>query len=314
MRIHAVATLAALLGVAAPTAVGVHRARGADPVASTRRAARTLPPAASPATVPPAAGPPAGAARIPSVATAALRVPAGAGAARLQDFPYHPYTARWTFVRIRTNMGGGRNGFGRGFRGRDPGWHHDYPDADRNFSKILNEITYVFTLLDEWGGNILTFDDPRLSQFPIAYVSEPGQWSVTPEEAKGLRDYLLKGGFVIFDDFGGYDMYNLAEQMKIVMPEHEWLRLDATDAVFDSFFKIDPDHLILNRSNSYRGDPEFWGLFEGNDHSKRMIAIAGNDGDFGEFWEFSDRGFYPIDLSNEAYKVGVNYVIYALTH
>jgi Domain of unknown function (DUF4159) len=240
--------------------------------------------------------------------------PTATHAAAAQDFPYHTYTGRWTFIRIRTNGGGGRGGFGRGFRGRDPGWHHDYPDADRNFSKILDELTYVHTLVDQWGGNILTFDDPRLSQFPIAYVSEPGQWSVTPEESKALRDYLLKGGFVIFDDFGGYDMYNLAEQMKFVLPELEFQRLDATDAVFDSFFQIDPDHLLLDRSNSYRGDPEFWGMFEDNDRKKRMIVIAGNDGDFGEFWEFSDTGFYPIDLSNEAYKVGVNYVIYALTH
>jgi Domain of unknown function (DUF4159) len=245
----------------------------------------------------------------PSTRPAASRIDPPAAQ---QDFPYHTYTGRWTFIRIRTNMGG--RGFGRGFRNRDPGWHHDYPDADRNFSKILAELTYVRTLIDEWGGNILTFDDPRLSQFPIAYVSEPGQWSVTPAETKALHDYLLKGGFVIFDDFGGYDMYNLAEQMRIVLPDLQFMRLHEGDAIFESFFSIDPDHLRIDRTNSYRGTPEFWGLFEDNDRSKRMLAIAGNEGDFGEFWEFSDTGFYPFDLSNEAYKVGVNYVIYALTH
>jgi hypothetical protein len=249
---------------------------------------------------------------------AAERAVVGAGAA--QDYPYHPYSGRFTFVRIRTNMGGGGGfSFGRG-RGRDPGWRHDYPDADRNFSKILNELTYVHTLVDDWGGNVLTFDDERLSQFPIAYVSEPGQWTVTPEEAKALRDYLLKGGFVIFDDFGGnqgrYDMDNLAQQMAIVVPELQWVRLDSTDEIFDSFFQLDPDNLELAATDaSYRGVPVFYGLYENNDRENgRLIVIAGDAGDFGEFWEFSERGYYPVDISNEAYKVGINYIVYALTH
>jgi hypothetical protein len=241
-------------------------------------------------------------------ATAVAMAARGADAA--QDFPYFPYTGKFTFVRIHTNSGrGSMRGFGRG-RG-NPGWAHDYPDADRNFSKILNEITFVHTLLEDWGGNVLTFDDPRLSQFPVAYISEPGEWSVTPQEAEGLRSYLLKGGFLIFDDFGGWDMQNLMDQMSVVMPGLQFLQLDGKEPIFDSFFQIDAAGFSLP---SYRGTPDFWGLYIDNDKGKRMLAIAGNDADMGEFWEFSDRGFYPIDLSNEAYKFGVNYVVYAMTH
>jgi hypothetical protein len=238
----------------------------------------------------------------------------------IQDYQYYPYDARLTFVRIRPTEARGNRG-GWGFRGgRDPPWRHDYPSAEHNLSKILRELTFVRVRVEDWGGNILTLDDPRLMQFPLAYMSEPGFWTVTSEEADALRQYLLKGGFVIFDDFGGnqgrYDMDNLAQQMAIVVPELQWVRLDSTDEIFDSFFQLDPDNLELAATDaSYRGVPVFYGLYENNDRENgRLIVIAGDAGDFGEFWEFSERGYYPVDISNEAYKVGINYIVYALTH
>ncbi len=106
-------------------------------------------------------------------------------------------------------------------------------------------------------------------------------------------------------------MSNLVYQMNRVLPELTFLPLDASDEIFDSFFGIDPEtiNLVYNR---YR--TEWWGLFEGDDRSRRMLAVAGNYGDLGEFWEFSSTGFFPVDMSNEAYKVGINYVVYAMTH
>jgi hypothetical protein len=235
-----------------------------------------------------------------------------------QNVPYYEYDSRLTFIRLRQLDfgGGGMRGYGR--RGRDPGWAHDYPSAEHNLSKIIQELTFIQVRVEDWGGNILTLDDPRLMQFPVAYMSEPGQWRITPEEIEGLREYLLKGGFIIFDDFGGGysgDMYNLADQMAQVMPDLQWVRLDATADIFDSFFQIDPDNLQLASSSaSYRGVPVFYGLYEDNDPDARLIAIGADGGDFGEFWEFSDRGYYPVDISNEAYKVGINYLVYAMTH
>jgi hypothetical protein len=238
----------------------------------------------------------------------------------IQDYQYYPYDARLTFVRIRPTEARGNRG-GWGFRGRgDPPWRHDYPSAEHNLSKILRELTFVRVRVEDYGGNILTLEDPRLMQFPVAYMSEPGFWTVTSEEADALRAYLLKGGFIIFDDFGGNqgrnDMRNLAEQMARVLPELQWVRLDSTDEIFDSFFQLDPDNLELAATDgSYRGVPVFYGLYENNDRENgRLIVIAGDAGDFGEFWEFSERGYYPFDISNEAYKVGINYIVYALTH
>jgi len=228
-----------------------------------------------------------------------------------QEFPVIPLDGRFVMARIYFEAGGG--GFGgfrrRGFGG-DPPWHHDYPYAEQNFTQILRELTYVNPYTE--GGNVFPLDDPKLMNYPIAYMSEPGFWVPTDEEAAALRTYLLKGGFLIFDDFGFEHADNLVMQMRRVFPELQFQRLQPDADVFDSFFLIDITTIVLP---SYRGgNIEFWGIYEDNDPRKRLLAIAGVNGDLGEFWEYSGTGFYPVDLSNEAYKVGVNYVMYALTH
>jgi hypothetical protein len=222
--------------------------------------------------------------------------------------PKAEYDGRFAFTRVRVGpaveMNGGR------YR-REPPWMHDFPRADFHFLKILSEITFVETFIDQ--GNILTLDDPDLAKFPIAYMSEPGFWTMTDAELAGLRNYLLKGGFIIFDDFRGNHIENLVFQMRRVYPEAPFTKLDATHPIFHSFFEI---HTLDPRSGYYAemGDTEWLGIHEDNDPQKRLIAIANNNHDLGELWEFSDTGYMPVDLSNEAYKFGVNYVMYAMTH
>lgn len=214
------------------------------------------------------------------------------------------YDGRLTFVRIRFATGLG--GFGRrGSNGELP-WAHDYPTADIHLMKIMKELSITPARID--GSNVFGFDDAELSQYPIAYVSEPGFWQPTEAEAAGLRQYLLKGGFVIFDDFRGNDWYNLEEQMRRVMPELRFMVVDQKHPIFNSFFEI------TKFDFGYYGQEVYYGIFEENDPKKRLLAIAGLNQDLGEYWEFSDTGMVPIDLSNEAYKFGVNYYIYAMTH
>jgi hypothetical protein len=216
------------------------------------------------------------------------------------------YDGRIVFARIRFDTGFGP-GFGRarGTRGEPP-WAHDYPTSDTHLMKILRELTVSLPRTD--GSNVFKLDDPELCDFPIAYVSEPGYWTMSDTEAKGLRNYLLKGGFIIFDDFRQNDWYNLEEQMKRVLPESRWVELPPSATVFNSFFEI------KNFDFGYYGKETYYGIFENNDPKKRLMAVAGHNQDLGEFWEFSDTGMMPVDLSNEAYKFGVNYFIYALTH
>ena len=219
------------------------------------------------------------------------------------------YDGRFTFARIRHEAGGGLRGFGR--RGnREPPWAHDFPRAERNFMQILIETTLIRPYMQ--GGNVFTTDDPELTKYPLAYISEPGYWQPTEEEVMGLRWYLEKGGFLIADDFRGNDWYTFAAAMERVIPGSQFVELDESNDIFDSFFRIDDLSAIL--SPTFGTVPVYMGLHEDNDPKKRLMVIANYNNDIGEYWEFSDVGWYPIDLSNEAYKLGVNYVIYAMTH
>ncbi len=215
-----------------------------------------------------------------------------------------PYDGRFTFVRIRygTNLFGGRQG---------PPWSHDYPDGEIHFTKILEDLSVLRVRTD--GSNVLSLDDPELFNYPIAYMAEPGYWGVTPTEATAFHDYLLKGGFAIFDDFRGDHWDNLQYQMRLVLPDAEWVRLDGTARVFHSFFEIDdPESLVPPYNQELPAS--YWGIFENNDPSRRLMVIANVNNDLSEYWEYSDQGVFIVDFSNQAYKFGVNYVMYALTH
>jgi hypothetical protein len=213
------------------------------------------------------------------------------------------YDGRFAFVRLQYG------GFGGGFR-REPPWAHDYPRAERHLMRILKEITFLDLHLDE--SNILALDDPELFKYPVAYMSEPGYWTMSDAEVEAMRSYFRKGGFVIFDDFRAEHWYNFEAQMRRVMPEGRLIELDAANPIFHSFFEINSLDFVQMYDRGVKAT--FHGMFEDNDPKKRLLLIANYNNDIGEYWEFSDQGYVPIDLSNEAYKFGVNYVVYALTH
>lgn len=212
------------------------------------------------------------------------------------------YDGRWAFVRLRHTVGVG--GFGRG---GEPPWAHDYPTAERNFARILQEITLIKPHLDE--SNIFTMDDPDLFAYPIAYMSEPGFWQMSDAELEGIQNYIKKGGFVIFDDFRGSHWYNFEEQVRRVIPDGRLVPLDTSNPIFHSFFDIN-----IAETQGYYGPATFHGVFEDNDPDKRLLLIANYNHDLGELWEYSATGFVAVDLTNDAYKYGVNYIIYAMTH
>lgn len=218
-----------------------------------------------------------------------------------------PYDGRFQFVRLSYpySLAGGL-----GRAGRVAPWAHDYPRGDAHFMQILTDITMVRGRTG--GSNTFGLSAADLTLYPFAYMSEPGFWRLTPEDTTALRQYLLKGGFIVFDDFRGPDWDNLRTQMREVLPELQFIELTGKEPVFHAFFEI-PNPLVLE--SPYGGLPaSYWGLFEDNDITKRMLAVANVNNDMSEYWEYSDQGFVPVDLSNEAYKFGVNYAIYSLTH
>ncbi|MGH7677584.1 MAG: DUF4159 domain-containing protein [Gemmatimonadaceae bacterium] len=216
------------------------------------------------------------------------------------------YDGRVTFARVMYRGGG-----------RGAGWAHDFPRAESHFMRIIKEITAVRPFIEAGpviGGNILALDDPELMKYPVAYLSEPGGWFPNDKEMLGLRNYLTKGGFLIVDDFDGgsmnQDWYHFVGVMRSVLPAARIVEMQQTHPIFDAFFKID-----FNRLVSYgTGDkPGYFGIFQDNDPRKRVMVIVNFNQDMGDYWEWSDRGF-NIAPTNEAYKLGVNYLIYALTH
>ena len=173
----------------------------------------------------------------------------------------------------------------------------------------MSELSSTRVRID--ASNILTLDDPQLGKYPIAYMAEAGFWRPSDAEALGLRNYLAKGGFIIFDDFAGEHWMNFEIQMKKVLPNLRPIELQLSHPIFDSFYRIkslEYDHPVYRGAKSV-----FYGVFEDNDPTTRMLAIVTYNNDLSEYWEFSDTGMFPLDMSNEAYKLGVNYIIYALT-
>ena len=142
---------------------------------------------------------------------------------------------------------------------------------------------------------------------------EPGFWSLTDVEAESFRAYLQKGGFAVFEDFDGPQQWRVfSAQMERVLPGSRFVKLDSTHRIFDSFFQIRNIDEIVHPMNGMR--PTYWGIFEDNDRSRRLMVVANFDNDIPEYWEWSGQGLYPFDHTNDAYKLGVNYMIYGLTH
>jgi len=217
------------------------------------------------------------------------------------------YDGRFTFVRLRwqSDFGYARRGMWRS------AWNHDYPRAEQHLGLIIQELTALDVRTD--GSRIMTLDDPDLFKYPIALMWEPGFWNLTDREAESFRAYLLKGGFAIFEDFDGAQQWNVFEaQMRRVLPDARFVKLDKTHRIFDAFFHINDIDAIVHPMSHIR--PSYYGVYEDNDPSKRLMIVANFDNDVPEYWEWSGQGLFPFDSTNEAYKLGVNYMIYGLIH
>ena len=224
-----------------------------------------------------------------------------------------PYDGRFTFARVRYRPAPGGN-----WAGGRPSWVHGYPLAERNLMQIMREVSLLD--LDEERANVVTLDDPELFTYPIAYIIEVGWWAPTDLEVAGLRAYLQKGGFLIVDDFklpgwrglpgGGWQPFE--DNMRRVLPGAKFYEMDPSDPIFHSFFDI----VSLDdfpQAYTY-GKAVFRGVYEDNDPKKRLLMIINYNTDVSQYWEWSGRGLRPFDDTNEAYKLGVNYLIYGLTH
>jgi hypothetical protein len=225
--------------------------------------------------------------------------------------PNAPYDGRFTFVRINYDTAPG----GFWYRGL-PAWAHGYPISEENLMKIMNEVSYLGADAEHF--NTLALDDPEIFKYPLIYIIEVSWWNMTDREGAALREYLQKGGFVIVDDFkadgdfGSPGWAKFADIMKRVLPEGRFIDMDPSNPIFHSFFEIKS---LANFPQAYNaGQPIFRGLYENNDPTRRLQMIVNYNTDISQYWEWSGRGLRPFDETNEAYKLGVNYIMYGLTH
>jgi hypothetical protein len=225
--------------------------------------------------------------------------------------PNVAYDGRFTFVRVSYETAPG----GYWWRGQ-PSWSHGYPVAERNLMKIMNEVSYLGAHDAEI--NTLALDDPELFRYPVAYIIEVSWWTLSDFEAEALRTYMQKGGFVIVDDFKAYGDFGspgwdvFEANMRRVLPEARFFEMQSSHPIFHCFFEINDLNIIPQAYNA--GQPIFRGVYEDNDPSKRLMMIVNYNTDVSQYWEWSGTGLRPIDDTNEAYKLGVNYIVYGLTH
>ena len=211
--------------------------------------------------------------------------------------PNVPYDGRFTFVRLRYQV-----------HGRS-GWEFDYPEMERHLMAAVRELTSMSPHVA--GSNVHTLDDPELMRYPMAYLSEPGYWVPDSAEVVGLRTYLTKGGFLIVDDFMRGEWINFAEQMRRVLPDHRPIRLDVRQPVFDAFFHL--DSLRMPYPNNPNLQAEWFGIFEDNDPAKRLMVVINYNNDIGDYMEWSQTSWLPVNPTNDAYKLAINYLVYGMT-
>jgi hypothetical protein len=220
----------------------------------------------------------------------------------ISDSP--PADVEFTFARVQFNMS-----FDAAFI-REAPWHHDYPYSEDLFLTMLREVTSVNT--DREAYQIVQLESPDIFKYPFLYVSEPGFMQLTPSETVNLREYLNRGGFVMFDDFRTWgesrDLANLRAQLKKVFPDRDLFRLDINHPVFHTFYDI---RTLAMPPPYYEMVPDFWGM---NDDEGRLQLVANHNNDFGEFWEAVDLGDRDFQPAAASVRFGINYLIYAMTH
>ncbi len=226
------------------------------------------------------------------------------------------YDGRFNIVRL-IYTGNAGNCYYRG----EPSWAHGYGYTDNgaaelNLLKIAASVSIFHPHVD--ATNAIHIDDPALFKYPVAYMVEGGYLTLNDKELAALRSYILKGGFLIIDDsredeFRGKNGWeNLQSVLAELLPGLHPIDMQPSHPIFHSFFDIPSFDVV--RQFYDRGPPIFRGIFKDNDPTKRLMVMINFNTDVSNYWEYSAMGFRPVDESNEAYKLGVNYIIYALTH
>jgi Domain of unknown function (DUF4159) len=232
--------------------------------------------------------------------------------------------AEFHFLRVeyRDDRGGG---FGGGFRavsrrGRASGWWaQDWPDADEHFTKGVQRLTRM----DAGDPQHVSLTDPKLFDYPWIYATQTGYWELSDEETSRLREYLLRGGFIMTDDFWQEQEYAVfQETMNRVLPGQPITDIGLDDSVMHVLYDIQKKDLTFIPGSRHLGRdgqiyqppgtmPAWQAMY---DPKGRMVVAVNYNTDIGDAWEFADVPYYPEAMTTLAYRYGINYLIYSITH
>ena len=196
-------------------------------------------------------------------------------------------------------------------------WHIDSPAAERHFLGGVKRLSNIDARGSE---EYVRPEDDNFFDYPWLYAVEPGHWDLTEIEVQRLREYLLRGGFMIFDDFhGDREWSNFMTGMQKIFPERPIREISADDEIFHVLFDVEPDEQIpgiqmLYTGRTFEGDgvvPHWRGIYD--DEGRLMVLINWNM-DLGDAWEHADWPEYPERYTAKAYRMGINYIVYAMTH
>jgi len=214
----------------------------------------------------------------------------------------------------------GRRGFG-GFRGRGGmmgrAWATDFPKSDRQFLQGVRRLTRIHVRSLE---QVVDLDGDDIFNYPFVYAVEVGQWYLSDAQAAKLREYLLRGGFLMVDDFHGtYEWDVFMASMSRVFPDRPVVDIENQDAIFHVLYDLDervqvPGLAALYNGVTYEQDgivPRWRAIYD--DKGRIMVAICHNM-DLGDAWEWADDPSYPEKYASLAYRIGINYIIYSMTH
>jgi len=197
-------------------------------------------------------------------------------------------------------------------------WSIDFPDADMNFLRGVSRLTNIKV---EREPIVLRFDDKKIFDYPFLYMLEVGQNGgivLSPKETKNLREYLLRGGFLLIDDFWGQRQWdNFYAAFSQVFPDREIIELSPDHEIFHVYYDLDGPQMIpaLYRSDEF-GEQ---GIDRASNHAilddfGRVMVLINWNSDMGDGWEHTYHQAYPTRYANNAYRLGINYLMYSMTH
>jgi uncharacterized protein DUF4159 len=228
--------------------------------------------------------------------------------------------AEFHFLRVEYNdysRGGGFRSVSR--RGRASGWWaQDWPDADEHFTTGVGRLTRV----DVGDPQHVSLTDEKLFDYPWIYATQTGYWVLSDKETSQLREYLLRGGFIMTDDFWQEQEYGVfQETMNRVLPGQPITDIGLDDSVMHVLYDIQQKDLtFIPGSRHLRGGrvvqpagttPAWQAMY---DPRNRMVVAVNFNTDIGDAWEFADVPYYPEAMTTLAYRYGINYLIYSITH